>query len=321
MRRWLIGAVVALLVVSVSAAVVAGSSFARGGGQTSENSQGDDGAARPYIGIVVSTLGSARAEEMGVDGGAVVQKVLEDGPAGGVLEVGDVVLSVNGDGIAGARDLAEIVRSSQPSDLLTMDILRDGQPLTVEVTVGEGGLTETKWLSRFKGRGHLGILGALPTDRVWRGEIVIGAEGGSKTVAMVSGLVAGLDPDAGTITVSPADGAGDETYTLNDEVHLSVDGRMAELSDVEVGQSVWVVSVDDDVTVVAVGELRMRHGFTFPARPRFYFGGAAGPRFFMGRGFEIGPETKEWICDRLPEGMSPAFCDADDDEDAQRTTS
>ena len=48
-----------------------------------------DAQTRPYIGVVISLLPPAMAEELGVDGGALVTAMLMDGPSSGVLERGD----------------------------------------------------------------------------------------------------------------------------------------------------------------------------------------------------------------------------------------
>ena len=92
--------------------------------------------ARPYIGISVSDV-SAETQLYGIPAGVAVQAVTEDAPAAQAgLQAGDVITAVNG--IAMDSDaLVEYVGSAAIGDTLTMEIYRQGQTLTLSVTVGE----------------------------------------------------------------------------------------------------------------------------------------------------------------------------------------
>ena len=69
--------------------------------------------------------------------GAELGFVDDAGPAGiAGLQSGDVVLSVNGDTVAGSGDLGRIVQGYEPGTQLSFAILRDGAPTTVEVELG-----------------------------------------------------------------------------------------------------------------------------------------------------------------------------------------
>lgn len=63
-----------------------------------------------------------------------VREVLPESPATGILEHGDVVLRVDGSAVAGPQELAKIVQDAGPGATVRLDITRDGQPKTVEVT-------------------------------------------------------------------------------------------------------------------------------------------------------------------------------------------
>ena len=84
MRKKAIAAIVALLALSVTTVLVWGSAIPITGSSEVEQ----DGDARivaqeeskPFIGVVVSTLHPARAQELGIAGGAVVRRVRADGP-------------------------------------------------------------------------------------------------------------------------------------------------------------------------------------------------------------------------------------------------
>lgn len=78
---------------------------------------------------------AAALTELGYDVGTqvTVVSVGEDAAARGILEEGDVVLRADGDPVTDASALREQVQLSEGGPL-SLDILRDGEPMTVEVT-------------------------------------------------------------------------------------------------------------------------------------------------------------------------------------------
>lgn len=85
--------------------------------------------ARPYLGI------QAQAGAQGVQ----VVEIEAGGPAAnGGLQVGDVIVGVNGEANTDPSEaLDTILFEQKPGDTVTLDILRDGQSTTVDVTLGE----------------------------------------------------------------------------------------------------------------------------------------------------------------------------------------
>jgi S1-C subfamily serine protease len=69
--------------------------------------------------------------------GAQVQNVVAGGPAAaaGILE-GDVIVKVRDRTIAGADELIVAVREGNPGDVVPVELVRDGRPLTVTATLG-----------------------------------------------------------------------------------------------------------------------------------------------------------------------------------------
>lgn len=68
--------------------------------------------------------------------GALVTEVVPDSPAADAgLEVGDAVVSVDGTEITGDAGLVATIREHAPGDTLRIDIVRDGEPITVEATL------------------------------------------------------------------------------------------------------------------------------------------------------------------------------------------
>ncbi|MEZ4530157.1 MAG: trypsin-like peptidase domain-containing protein [Thermomicrobiales bacterium] len=85
--------------------------------------------ARPYLGI------QAQATQQGVQ----VMEIEAGGPASsGGLQVGDIIVGVNGDAESDPSEaLDTILFEKKPGDTVTLDVIRNGQSTTVEVTLGE----------------------------------------------------------------------------------------------------------------------------------------------------------------------------------------
>jgi S1-C subfamily serine protease len=85
--------------------------------------------ARPYLGI------QAQATEQGVQ----VMEIEAGGPAAsGGLQVGDIIVGVNGDNSTDPSEALDTVLFEQkPGDAVTLDVIRGGQQTTVDVTLGE----------------------------------------------------------------------------------------------------------------------------------------------------------------------------------------
>jgi serine protease Do len=70
--------------------------------------------------------------------GALANDVTPGGPADKAgLKNGDVVRKLNGQVIEDASQLTLHVTNMRPGAVATLDILRDGQPMTIKVTLGE----------------------------------------------------------------------------------------------------------------------------------------------------------------------------------------
>ena len=92
--------------------------------------------AKPYIGISVMDV-SEETQMYGVPAGVAVQAVTEGSPAEAAgLQIGDVITSIDGTAMD-SNALVDYVGSSEIGTQLTMDIYRQGQTLTLTVTVGE----------------------------------------------------------------------------------------------------------------------------------------------------------------------------------------
>lgn len=85
--------------------------------------------SRPYLGI------QAQATEQGVE----IMEIVADGPAASSgLQTGDVIVGVEGEAAGDPSEaLDTILFEKKPGDKVTLDVIRDGQQTTVEVTLGE----------------------------------------------------------------------------------------------------------------------------------------------------------------------------------------
>jgi len=107
-----------------------------------------------FIGISGGTVTPelAKAVNLPVDEGVIVQTVIKDGPADKAgLEAGntsatidgeevrlggDIITEVDGEKVKSMDEMIEIVQESKPGDELKLTILRDGQEKTADVTLG-----------------------------------------------------------------------------------------------------------------------------------------------------------------------------------------
>jgi serine protease Do len=93
---------------------------------------------RGWLGVRIQEVTPDLARAMGLDEpkGALVAAVDDKGPAKGKLEAGDVILGFNGQPIDKMRDLPRLVAAAQANSTAKVDILRNHERKTIEVTIG-----------------------------------------------------------------------------------------------------------------------------------------------------------------------------------------
>jgi serine protease Do len=96
--------------------------------------------SRGYLGVSIRDLDDGLAKQFKVPdaAGALAEDVTAGGPGDKAgLKTGDVIRKLNGQVIEDRGQLTAKVTNLSPGTVVTLDILRDGQPMTIKVTLGE----------------------------------------------------------------------------------------------------------------------------------------------------------------------------------------
>src|SRR3984893_11781755 len=92
--------------------------------------------SRGYLGVSIGPVTPELAQEFKVPdtSGALIQDVTRSGPADKAgLKPGDVIRKVDGRTVSDSSDLLAVVANTHPGTPVTLEVLRNGQPLTVKV--------------------------------------------------------------------------------------------------------------------------------------------------------------------------------------------
>ena len=97
----------------------------------------------PYIGIYTTFLDLFQIEKRGLSdqviGGRIIQEIVQDSPADkSELQAGDVILTIGGHPLIAQHDIAYILQHFfAPGDNIPIEVLRNGDIITVELTLGK----------------------------------------------------------------------------------------------------------------------------------------------------------------------------------------
>lgn len=95
--------------------------------------------SRGWLGVVIQEVNKDLAESFGLDkpAGALVAQVLEEGPAAkGGLQVGDVILNLNGRPIIMSADLPHLVGALKPGSQADLEVVREGERKRIRLSIG-----------------------------------------------------------------------------------------------------------------------------------------------------------------------------------------
>jgi serine protease Do len=96
--------------------------------------------SRGYLGVSLGILDENLAKQFNVPdtAGALIQDVTAGSPADKAgIKTGDVIRKINGQTVSDRDQLTAMVTNMDPGSVATLDILRDGHPMTIKVTLGE----------------------------------------------------------------------------------------------------------------------------------------------------------------------------------------
>ncbi|NLC10394.1 MAG: PDZ domain-containing protein, partial [Gammaproteobacteria bacterium] len=127
---------------------------------------------RGWLGVIIQEVNKDLAESFGLEkpAGALVAQVLDNSPAAkGGLQVGDVILSMNGQPVVMSADLPHLIGALKPGATARLEVMREGARKNVQVKVGaapgEGDEQTVVGQSSSKGTSNrLGITVADLTD-------------------------------------------------------------------------------------------------------------------------------------------------------------
>lgn len=95
--------------------------------------------SRGWLGVMIQPVSEGLAESFGMENpsGALIADLDPSGPAAkGGLEAGDVILSVNGEAVRQSNILPRLVGRVSPGDVATLEVLRAGEQLTLDIELG-----------------------------------------------------------------------------------------------------------------------------------------------------------------------------------------
>jgi serine protease Do len=93
---------------------------------------------RGWLGVMIQKITPELAKSFGLSQseGALVGDVIPDGPAAkGGIKRGDVIVRFNGQDVNDMEDLPKIVAATRPNSVVDVDVIRDGAPKTLRVSI------------------------------------------------------------------------------------------------------------------------------------------------------------------------------------------
>jgi membrane-associated protease RseP (regulator of RpoE activity) len=91
------------------------------------------------IGVSLYELSDQLAEHYGAkDGGALINEVIEDGPAEKAgLHAGDVIVRMDDDEVEDIEEIREAIQDKEEGDKIAVTVIRDGREMTIDCEVEE----------------------------------------------------------------------------------------------------------------------------------------------------------------------------------------
>jgi hypothetical protein len=100
-----------------------------------------------FLGILATKIQPALKEQMNLErnAGLLIEQVVADSPAKDTgLQRGDILHSVDGQFLFNEQQLVSLIRSYQPTETVVLDILRNGDKLSLNAVLGEREVKRSK---------------------------------------------------------------------------------------------------------------------------------------------------------------------------------
>ena len=92
---------------------------------------------RPYIGITGSTLTASTAKRYNVPEGVYVEEILDNAPATGKLEIGDIITEAEGNKVTSINEINNIKNNYKIGDEFTLRVYRNNNYINITITLAE----------------------------------------------------------------------------------------------------------------------------------------------------------------------------------------
>jgi serine protease Do len=173
--------------------------------------------ARGYIGVQIQPVSKEIADSLGLKEakGALVAEAQKDGPAADAgIKAGDTIVAVNGQSVAGPKELSREIGAMKPGSKVDLAVVRDGKEQTLSMR-----------------------LGALPGEKQAKADAgdTVAPSGASFGLALApASSVKGGGGKGVVVTEVDPDGAGAQQGIRQGDVILEIGGKaVAEPSDVK----------------------------------------------------------------------------------------
>lgn len=95
--------------------------------------------SRGWIGVYIQEVDQNLAQSFGMTTptGALVTQVIPEGPANNILQLGDVIIELNGKSVANAGSLPAMVGTVSPGQSVKLTVIRNREQQEVELKIGE----------------------------------------------------------------------------------------------------------------------------------------------------------------------------------------
>ncbi|MEE2638518.1 MAG: trypsin-like peptidase domain-containing protein [Acidobacteriota bacterium] len=201
---------------------------------------------RGLIGVSILPVTNDDFEDLGLEErvGAIVSTIARGGPADDAdLELGDVIVSFDGERVADVEDLQQKVVDTRPGTRIELGVFRGGEPTTVPITIGEldldneGRTTVVEVEDLTTGFGM--NLQDLTADTARQLDLAPGTVG-----AVVTGVEPGGAAQAGGVR------PGDLISSVNRNPITTASDAIRELNQVEDGRAAFLVILRGDSEVL-----------------------------------------------------------------------